>query len=210
MFDFLRFAAIIGAFVFGLRANAIVRYRSNYGDFMAVPLRVLVGLAAWTMLIAIFISKWSTAFGAAVVTAIPLAITAWNIHQEGSNPVKPMLYLLFASMGIYSRMVMYFTIIGIGVVRRVDRGAQIGQWEEMLERHHAMSGQEQRRGSGFFTVLDMPETITGPYGHTYTRVNTSSDSAEYISTHDSSMVTIHDNELGVQNAKTGDGQYFHW
>lgn len=47
------------------------------------------------------------------------------------------------------------------------------------------------------------------YGHTYTRMNTSANSTEYISTYDSSAVTIRDNELGVQNAKTEDGQFFH-
>jgi len=61
------------------------------------------------------------------------------------------------------------------------------------------------------SVLSMPSVITGPYGHKYTRKSINAFSAEYISTYDSSEVTIRNSDLNAagNGAHTSEGP-FHW
>ena len=61
------------------------------------------------------------------------------------------------------------------------------------------------------SVHTMPSVITGPYGHTYKLYAIHSFSAEYISTHDTSIVTIRNSDLNAaaNGANTSEG-YFYW
>lgn len=61
------------------------------------------------------------------------------------------------------------------------------------------------------SVHSIPDVITGPYGHSYRRINVSSNSAEYISDHDSSVITIHDNDMTAsETGANTEAGYFHW
>ena len=61
------------------------------------------------------------------------------------------------------------------------------------------------------SIHNMPSVITGPYGHTYRQISANAFSAEYISDHDSSTVTIHDSDIGIAgNSAMVDGGYYHW
>ena len=61
------------------------------------------------------------------------------------------------------------------------------------------------------SVHSMPSVITGPYGHKYKLGSVNAFSAEYISEHDSTIVTIRNSDLNAaaNGAKTTEG-YFHW
>lgn len=60
------------------------------------------------------------------------------------------------------------------------------------------------------SVLSMPSVITGPYGHKYTRKSINAFSAEYISTYDSSEVTIRNSDLNTagNGAHTSEGPFY--
>lgn len=61
-----------------------------------------------------------------------------------------------------------------------------------------------------FSVLDLPDVMTGPHGVTYRKTSVSTYSADYWGD-DGSSTTIHVSDLGATgtNAKNSDG-YFHW
>lgn len=65
--------------------------------------------------------------------------------------------------------------------------------------------------AAFHTVQSMPSVITGPFEHTYKLYNIHSFSAEYISLHDSSIVTIRNSDINAaaNGAKISEG-YFYW
>lgn len=67
--------------------------------------------------------------------------------------------------------------------------------------------------SSFFSAINMPSTIYGPYNHTYRRFSTGTHSADYICDEDSDMVTIRDEDISMgamgYSANTSSG-YFYW
>lgn len=61
-----------------------------------------------------------------------------------------------------------------------------------------------------FTILSLPDVITGPYNVTYRKVSVSANSADYISDHGESA-TIHVSDISPSGGSaTTSAGYFHW
>lgn len=103
--------------------------------------------------------------------------------------------------------------------------AEEERWERLQEKEHARQAREYQRQKDLEasrskameenmdaagSVLDMPETITGPYNHTYRRTSISAYSAEYTNEFYQTVV-IENRDIGLTgfSAKTKDG-YFYW
>lgn len=134
---FIGFILLIFCFCYGAYANPLWKY-SEHGSYFANGIwRALIGIPAWVAVICLMISKWDTFFPALFVTVLLMLLPILNLQKTGNLGVKNVFLLLMASMGVYARILLCWSLIGIPVANMTKRGAEIGisnmvfEWAEM-------------------------------------------------------------------------------
>jgi len=144
---------IILAALWGMYANPYWKNLDEGDKYANGFMRALIGIPAWGALICLMIEQWEGLSGCLVITAVLMLPAAIKLIKGKYHVLKVLFYMLGASMGVYSRILMAWTLIGIPINRKFQDLAENGwkveselTWEAMkrnyekrqqYEREHA-------------------------------------------------------------------------
>ncbi|MBO5059417.1 MAG: hypothetical protein J6C82_00705 [Clostridia bacterium] len=130
---FIGIVLIVAACFYGCYANPYWKEFDEADTYAGGIYRAIVGIPAWVAVISILPKRWDLVFPFLIITAALLVIPFQKLKKDGYDAVKGTVTILFASMGVYSRILMAWTIIGIPVNMRLKRAAEIGWSNAALE-----------------------------------------------------------------------------
>lgn len=130
---FLGFVLLVFCFCYGAYANPLWKYCEHSEYFANGIWRALIGIPAWVAVICLMIKRWDIVFPALFVTVLLMLLPILKLKRTGNLGVKNVLLLLMAAMGVYARILLCWTLIGIPVARMTKRAAEVGVENMMWE-----------------------------------------------------------------------------
>lgn len=128
MLHFLGFALIIYACFYGSYANPLWKLNTNLQVYANGLLRAIIGIPAWVATIFLLIGNLGSFFLWLVITLACCVPSALKLRADGILCFKAIHLLIMASMGAYARIVLAMTLIGIPIIQRLKRAAELG-WQ---------------------------------------------------------------------------------
>lgn len=122
---FLGFILLVGCFAYGAYANPLWK-ACGYSEMFANGIwRALIGIPAWVAVICLMISRVDIAFKALLVTIIFMLSPILKLKRVGNLTVKTIVLLVGASMGVYSRIILCWSFIGLPAARLTKQQAEV-------------------------------------------------------------------------------------
>lgn len=147
---------IIFVFFYGSYANPYWKLHENADYYANGITRAMIGIAGWAMLILFTMSNIGPMFLALLITLALMAIPFLKFKKDGITSIRLMLLLLMASMGVYTRLVLSWTLIGLPVARTLKRAAEIG-WSNAANEALRNAGTQTRRQYSSFDGMQTHE-----------------------------------------------------
>lgn len=125
---------IVLAVMWGCYANPYWRKRVKGSSEIANGfIRALIGIPAWGVLICLMIEQWDSMFGCLGVMALLLVPSIIKICRGHREVLKACFWIVGASMGIYSRLILAWTLIGIPANNLLEDLA-LTSWQDQSNR----------------------------------------------------------------------------
>ncbi len=122
---FLGFILLVVCFAYGAYANPLWK-SCGYSEMFANGIwRALIGIPAWVAVICLMISRVDIAFKALLVTIIFMLSPILRLKRVGNLTVKTIVLLIGASMGVYSRILLCWSFIGLPAARLTKQQAEV-------------------------------------------------------------------------------------
>lgn len=122
---FLGFILLVVCFAYGAYANPLWK-ACGYSEMFANGIwRALIGLPALVAVICLMISRVDIASKALLVTVIFMLIPILRLKRVGNLTVKTVVLLLGASVGVYSRILLCWSLIGLPAARVTKQQAEV-------------------------------------------------------------------------------------
>lgn len=159
MLHLLGFALIIYACFYGSYANPLWKLNSNLQVYANGLLRAIIGIPAWVATIFLLIGNLGSFILWLVITLACCVPSALKLRADGMLCFKAIHLLIMASMGAYARIVLAMTLIGIPVIQRLKRAAELG-WQGAAAEWMNENARKNRSNSASQVMWDDTDTTT--------------------------------------------------
>lgn len=125
---------ILGAAMgYGVYANPKWKFYEDLPKYGNAAMRAIIGIPPYVAIIGYMASNKVVTVCASLITLGLLVRPYIRLKKDGyMSPYKPTLLLLFASIGVYARIFLYCTVIGIWVNHEAEIRAKLTE-EEYFE-----------------------------------------------------------------------------
>lgn len=130
---------VIGLFIlatamgYGVYANPRWKVYTDLPKYGNAVMRAIIGIPPYVALIGYMASNMIVTVCASLITLGLLVHPYIRLKKDGyTSPYKPTLLLLFASIGVYARIFLAFTLVGIPIIHFAEIRAKLTD-EEYFE-----------------------------------------------------------------------------
>ena len=145
MVHLIGFALIIYACFYGCYANPFWKFHTNHQRYANGLIRAIIGVPAWVAVVFLMLGNIGSFFLWLAITIVCTIPSILKMRADGILSFRVVHLVIMASMGVYARIVLAFTIIGLIVTRRTKRAAEIGwqgaaqEWMDDMKKNNASS-----------------------------------------------------------------------
>lgn len=163
-------------------ANPLWKLHENSAHYANGIFRALIGILAWLTIILAVTGDYESAFGGVVFTAAAMLIPLLRMKKDGILSLRYVFLLLMASLGVYVRIILNWTLIGIPVANFLKRIAEIGYSNTCMEWVEHMQGVSNTptRSTTESAPFEFPNYVLDKNGNQYSHSVSHNGGATYI------------------------------